>query len=68
MQTSYEIGNVARNLYDTLKELYEQIDHNENRELEDGEFIYFEIRYSAVIQQKIRKALHDYEGCISIYK
>jgi len=63
-----EISRIASQLYDTLKELYEQIDHNENRELEDGEFMYFEIRYSAVIQEKIRKALRDYDNCLSIYK
>lgn len=65
---STQIGNVALQLYDTLKELYEQIDHDENPQLKDGEFMYFEIRYSAVIQEKIRKALHDYESCVSIYK
>lgn len=59
-QSIMEISRIASQLYDTLKELYEQIDHNENRELENGEFMYFEIKYSGEMQSKVRKALRDY--------
>jgi hypothetical protein len=66
MQTTYEISNVARQLYDSLKELYEQIDHNEK--LKEGEFIMHEIKYSYKMQEKLKRALDDYDNCLSIYK
>lgn len=57
-----EISRISRQLYDALKELYKQIDNNA---IQDGEVI---IKYSGEMHEKIRKALHDYVNCLSIYK
>lgn len=53
---------VEDQLYRALKEIYEAVDHNDNPQLENEEYIIVpDLKYSGELQRKIRRALHRKE-------